>query len=419
VPCACRRNSGQREPRRSLRWRFAVLSNLKQLLLGNGLAQGLQLLSLLVLSRIYRPGDFGFLAQVQSIATLACIFATLQLHLTIPLSGALDKARAAAETVQSICLTIFVLSLPVAIYLGEMFTFSIVLALFLGLTNTYSSYLVFDGSFGRLSSFFITRALLVIGLQIGSALLAVPNGLIWGLVLAEGLAALYLRLAYLGPLHTIRIQGRDAVEMALKLKSFSLYGTIQEAMSVCAFYAPLLLFTSKFGSATGGHYAMASRLVWAPIVLLSGSLAQVLYHRFGKSPPTSVTSMCEDIFGLRAIGGILLACAVAFGLQDIFLWVLGPQWGLASRLFPLHLLWGAVFLLSTPFRVACRVLRLQKYQLAIDSMMLGAIWLVFNLSNIGPLAAMWVLVLIAAAQNALLATVVWGALSRGIAQIRS
>ena len=88
-------------------------------------------------------------------------------------------------------------------------------------------------------------------------------------------------------------------------------------------------------------------------------------------------------------------------------------------MFPLHLLWGAVFLLSTPFRVACRVLHLQKYQLAIDSMMLGAIWLVFDLSNLGPLATMWVLVLIAAAQNALLAAAVWGVLNRAIAQIRS
>lgn len=52
-----------------------MIGNIQKLVLGNGLGQGLQLLALLVFSRIYLPGDFGLLAQVQSIATLACIVA--------------------------------------------------------------------------------------------------------------------------------------------------------------------------------------------------------------------------------------------------------------------------------------------------------------------------------------------------------
>lgn len=395
-----------------------MLSNVRKLILGNGTAQGLQLLSLLVLSRIYRPSDFGLLAQVQSIATLACIVATLQLHLTIPLAGTADKARAAAEIVQSICLTVFLMSLPVALYLGKVVTFSVVLALFLGLANTYTSYLVANGSFGRMSKFYITRAVLIIGLQIGFAALSVPDGLLWAVVMAEGLAALYLRLAHLGPLDTIRLEIGKALEMAARLKSFSLYGTTQELMSVCAFYAPLLLFTSKFGESTGGHYAMASRLVWAPVILLSGSMAQVLYHQFGKQPPTSLGSMYQPVFGLRVAVGILATCAAAFGLQNVTLLALGAQWDLASHMLPLHLLWGAAFLLSTPFRVACRVLHLQKYQLTIDAGMLAAIWLLFALSAMTPLLTMRALVAIAAVQNALLAVAVWGALNRPAVRLR-
>ncbi len=394
-----------------------MLSNIRKLILGNGMAQGLQLLSLLVLSRIYRPSDFGLLAQVQSIATLACIVATLQLHLTIPLASTTEKARAAAETVQSICLAMFMLSLPVALYLGKVVTFSVVLALFLGLANTYTSYLVANGSFGRMSKFYITRAVLIIGLQIGFAALSVPDGLLWAVVLAEGLAALYLRLAHLGPLHTIRLEIGKALQMVAGLKSFSLYGTAQELMSVCAFYAPLLLFTSKFGESTGGHYAMASRLVWAPVVLLSSSMAQVLYHRFGKLPPTSLGSMYQPVFGPGVAVGILAACALAFGLQDMFLLALGAQWDLASRMLPLHLLWGAAFLLSTPARVACRVLHLQRYQLTIDAGMLTAIWLLFALSTMTPVLTMWALVALSALQHALLTAVVWGALNRPVVKV--
>jgi teichuronic acid exporter len=388
-----------------------VLSSVRKLILGNGLAQGLQLLSLLVLSRLNPPSDFGLLGQVQSIATLACVVATLQLHLAIPLTRTPEEARATAETVQSICLAMFLIALPAALYLGKIFTFAIVLALFLGLANTYTSFLVASGSFGRMSKFYVTRALMIIGLQVGFSTLRLPDGLVWAVVLAEGLAAMYLRLAQFGPVHNVRVGVKKSITLAIELKAFSLYGTVQELMSVCAFYAPLLLFSSKFGDATGGHYSMASRLVWAPVVLLSGSLAQVLYYQFGKQQPVSLGSIYKPVLSPGLAVAIGLTCAVAFGLQDIFLLALGAQWELASRMLPVILLWGAVFLVSTPFRVACRVLRLQRYQLMIDAGMLIAIWALFSLPDLSVLSIMWALVAIAVAQNALLAAAVWRSLS--------
>jgi teichuronic acid exporter len=380
-------------------------------MVGNGLAQGLQLASLLVLSRLYLPSDFGLLGQVQSIATLACIVATLQLHLTIPLTSTPEKARVAAETVQLICLSMFLLALPVALYLGKIFSFAVVLALFLGLANTYTSFLVANGSFGRMSKFYVTRALLIIGLQLAFSGLSIRDGLVWAVVLAEGMAALYLRLAHFGTASKIRIQMAGALKMVFDLKAFSFYGTVQELMSVCAFYAPLLLFTSKFGDATGGHYAMASRLVWAPVVLVSSSMAQVLYHQFGKQPPVIPVSVYKSIFGPRFAFVLATTCALAFGLQDVFLMALGAQWELASRMMPLLLLWGATFLLSTPFRVACRVLQLQRLQLLIDAAMLATVWVLFTYSSMTPLLTMWALVATAAIQNSLVVAAVWHSLS--------
>ncbi|MFP5467295.1 MAG: translocase, partial [Gammaproteobacteria bacterium] len=70
-----------------------MFQHIKKLLLGNGLAQAIQLLSLLVLSRLYTPSDFGLLAQVQAIATFSTIVATLQVHLAIPLSKSDTEAR--------------------------------------------------------------------------------------------------------------------------------------------------------------------------------------------------------------------------------------------------------------------------------------------------------------------------------------
>ena len=382
--------------------------HIKKLILGNGIAQALQFLSILVLSRIYLPSDFGLLAQVQSIATIAAIVATLQLHLTIPLNKSADEARVTAENVQTISVVLFTLFFLPALYFGKVLIFSLVLALFLGLTNTYNSYLVFNGSFGRLSGFYITRAVVIIVLQISFAMLSINDGLLWGIIIAEGLAALYLRLTQLGSLRKVRIDPRAALALAKKLKSFSVYGTLQELISVSAFYAPLILFTLKYDEATGGQYAMANRLVWAPVVLLSSSVAQVLYHRFGKVSPTRVSELLEILPRRNVFAAVLAACALSFYMPGTLLYLLGPQWGLASQLLPLQLLWGGFFLLSTPFRVVCRALQMQKYQLTIDACILTLIGLLFALSSMTPLQTMWALVMIALCQNALLAAfVLW------------
>jgi len=388
-----------------------VLSNVKKLVLGNGTAQALQLISLLILSRLYRPDDFGLLAAVQSIATLACVVGTLQLHLTIPLAATSEIARSTAESVQTLCAAFFLVSLPFALFLGNVAASSLVLALCLGLSNTYTSYLVYQGSFSQLSRFYIARAAAIVALQLVFAMLDVDSGLLWGFVLAEAIAAFSLRMAYLGPLLR-KPDLRKAFALAASFRSFSVYGTMQELVSVSAFYAPLLLFTSTFGESTGGQFSMASRLVWAPVVLLSGSLAQVLYHRWGQLLPTTPGSIYRPLFSPMVVIGAFVVCALAFACQDMFLLALGEQWGLASRLMPLQVLWGMVFLLSTPFRVVVRVMHLQKHLLAIDLAMLASIMLLFALTDVAPLTAMWFLVMLAVCQSGLIAASVSFALRR-------
>lgn len=390
--------------------KVAIIGHVKKLILGNGVAQSFQFLSVLVLSRIYLPSDFGLLAQVQSIATVMAIISTLQLHLTIPLSKSAEEAQGITERVQTISFALFAICFFPTIFLGKVTAISMVLALFLGLTNTYSCYLVYQGSFGRISGFYIIRALLIISLQFGFALLPVKDGLLWSTVIAEGLAAIYLRLTQLGSLLTIKIDLHEVLTMVTQQKSFSLYGTLQELVSVFAFYAPLFLFIRKFDTMIGGQYAMTSRLVWAPVVLLSGSVAQVLYYRLGQIRLIP-SEMLREIRPSKLMLALVLAIGIlSFHFQGLFLLVLGDRWGLASELLPLQVIWGGAFILATSYRVMYRVLHIQRYQLLIDAGMLGSIGLVFLLTSMTPINTMWCIVLIALCQNALLVITVRGIL---------
>lgn len=390
---------------------------IKSLILGNGAAQGIQLLSLLILSRIYTPGDFGQLAQVQSLGTLLCAVATLQLHLALPFSASTEQARISVESIQRISFIICLGAGAIAFWINDTYVFAAALALSLSLTNTYSGWLVYSGSFTSLSRFYLIRAGFLVTLQLGLSFSTIPNRLIWATILGELLSAAYLRCRHLGSVFPFGSSFREAFKLAARLRSFSVYGTIQELIAVCAFYAPLVLFAQKFDDAVGGHYALASRLVWAPTVLLSGSLIQVLNHQFGRLRPASIHDIYGSIFGPIHFMLLFLICILSFIFQDLFRVLVGSQWGLASHFFPLHVLWGTIFLLSAPFRAACRALELQRKQLAIDAAVLVTVVIFFSVFDGTPLQFMWMLVLVAFIQNILLGVMIRETLRRTTPEI--
>ena len=372
---------------------------IKKLMLGNGLAQLLQFGSILILSRIYQPSDFGLLAQVQSIAMIASIVLTLQLHLTIPLSKSKDEALETVKHIQALSLRIFFVALIPAILYGDVALYAIFLSLFLGFANTYTGYLVHSGSFKKLSFFYVARALLIIAMQIGFAFFEFENGLIIATLTGEALSAIYLGWRSIYCMDGIGKPAGDLKLFVLNNKQFSIYGTIQEIISVSAFYAPLFLFSLKFGEDVGGQYAMASRLVWAPVILVSGSYAQALFHKFGKIAPANNSEIVAIMPNMWIAITVLMVCGIAFNFNEITLYIIGDKWEIASLMIPIQGIWGLIFFMSTPHRVLIRVFRIQKSQLLIDFGMIVAFFALTFVPGLMPISLLCVMVLIVILQH--------------------
>jgi O-antigen/teichoic acid export membrane protein len=379
---------------------------MRRLLVGNGAAQALQFGSIFVLSRLYAPADFGVLAQVQSLATLAAVLLTLQMHLAIPLAATRAEADALTAKVESLCLMGVVGLAGLAVWLGDViYGLGAALALGVGLNNVYASALVRRGEFTGLSRTYLLRAGAILGMQLAFLWVPIAHPLAWATVAGELLAAMMARAIHLRGLRLVTSL-RAAWQAVVEQRSFTLYGTLQEMVSVAAFLAPVLLFTLRFGDAVAGHFSMASRLVWAPVILVSGSIAQVLYHQYGKALPTSTSELLAGVRAPVMLGGLVLTCLTAFALRDTVAWLLGDAWGLAGHMLPWHVVWGAIFLVSTPFRVACRMYRLQKIQLMIDAGLLVAILWAFRFSSLAPMQLMVFLVVLALVQNATLVAMI-------------
>ncbi|HEU4776178.1 MAG TPA: hypothetical protein VFS95_05085, partial [Telluria sp.] len=161
---------------------------------------------------------------------------------------------------------------------------------------------------------------------------------------------------------------------------------------------PLFLFSLHYGDAVAGQYAMASRLIWAPAILLAGSLAQVLYHAYAsRVGPVAPTFL---LLPHRLYYVVLLSAPfLCYAMREIIVLLLGGKWRLAADIMPVMLAWACCFIASTPARVVCRMMEQQKYHLLIDACMLGAIFTLLHYLQLTALQSMYGILLIACAQN--------------------
>lgn len=365
-----------------------------QLIGGNGVAQGLQLCALILLSRLYAPSSFGLAGEIQSWASIFAVLITLQLHLALVLSEDELQLSLARKKTLAISLLIFFVLLPFLCFLELNYFFAVALALFVGVNNTNAAVLVYRGDFFRLSIFYIVRAVFVVAAQLVFAFLDGEFGLIYGMVMGEVMASAYLFFLSTSfkSLKTI-FKGLGALNLWLYIverRSFSLYGTLQELVSVLAFFAPLLLFVRYYGADVGGQYAMSNRLVWAPVVLVSSSLANVFYHQFSKEQNFKIVRSVIWFNFKYAVLSILLVFLIA--QVPIVTFVLGDQWLLAQELMPYMLVAGAIFIYSIPYRVAYRALEKQKYLLGIECVTLSIVFYIFFF-ELNPLTTIKILLL--------------------------
>lgn len=365
-----------------------MFAQIRKLVSGRAGAQLLQLLSLPFLARVYDPVEFGIQYEVQAVATTIAVVYTLQLHLIIPLEKSSGSAIEATQKVQSLCFTSFLVFCTAAVFAPDNMVWAAVLALFVSLNNTYTSYLVQQGKFSVLSLFFIVRAALIVALQVAFAYLDVPQGLVLAMVIGEGIASVYLWATNIAGAPGKHFVPRAGLRLARSTPSFSIYGTSQELVSVAAFFAPFLLFRHVYGEEIAAQYAMSGRLIWAPVILIGTSISQVIYHEIGKAKEIDTSLLRSVLPHPMHFVALAVICFIAFIGRDVILITLGPAWELSSKLAPLQAIWAVTFLLTIPSRTILRALHLQNIHLVLELVFVLAIASLSLSSNLAPVQMM-------------------------------
>jgi O-antigen/teichoic acid export membrane protein len=353
---------------------------------GNGLAQVLQLLALMLLARIYTPEDFGILAEIQALASILVVFITLQTHLLIPLSSSQDDAEKRLFKTHVIVSFVFVTFLIPMIFMNNIL--ALILALMLGIINSFTSYYVYKGAFSKLSHYYVIRALIMITSQILFGMLDIVNGLLYGAIFGEFFSAIFLGYKIIYNKIKIKkfyiLKNINILRYIKERNQFTLYGTFQELISTANFALPLFLFVQIFGDNIGGQFAMANRLVWAPTVLLSSSLAQVYYHNFTQNNKWEIMNTWIW-FNFKFMFIVLSIPIFYYFFSDVVNIIFGNGWEIAEEMMFYLLFSGIFFLYSIPYRVSFRAMGKLIFLMFIDFFILLitiSLFLIFNFDDL-------------------------------------
>lgn len=365
-----------------------MIKHFLNLSLGNALAQAIQWLSLLACIHFFSAADYGiFYAGITSIGMIG-ILSSLQMHQVVVVAKGNDEIDGIFCIGILGNLIVGIVAVPVATllawYHGWMVGFLFLGALggilvLAGIGRIYHGWFIKNATFSLVSRSILLRAVVLSALQLALGWLGVAQGLILGALAGEIAAIAYMATRKESPsLGNIlsRIDFQRLHRLIRAYDDFVVGGTLAEFISTVAFSLPVVLFSWRYTATAAGHFSLSHRLVWAPIAMIGLALVQVLYKRLSDVEPRDLPR-CRVFAMLWGSVGVAMLASILLGwiLPEVLKPLMKKTWVDAYAYMPPLVAWGMFFLVSAPYRVSYRILRLQKIQLMVDSMFL--LWILF------------------------------------------
>jgi O-antigen/teichoic acid export membrane protein len=351
-------------------------------------AQSIPLIGSLVIARLYSPADFGVFSAWLGMVLLAGVVITgrFEMALAVESDGA-PRRLAMAATLATIFLASGVLSgLAAVVYFGSsalqrvspvMVLIFIPATLLTGVMHAWQAWAAAEGNYKGLSWIRIVQALVITSAQIGIGWVApTAFGMAFGHVL--GLLAGICFSVFLMPLNPVPLGGVHKFWRGLKVfwasqRRFPMLALPADTINSAAGQLPLLLIASKFGAEASGLFALALRVLGAPIGLLGAAVLDV----FKRSAASSYRDKghCKDeyirIFWLLAAGGGILAIGAFFFAEIIFVVAFGEPWRKAGILAIWLMPMFAMRFVASPLSYVFYIAGKQQVDLAWQCMLLA------------------------------------------------
>ncbi len=331
------------------------------------------------IGRIYSPADFGTFSAALAVAVIMATVATGRYEFAVVPARDAQETRSVGFLALALAVAVFAAAALVlaglgaeqqlrlaglfgtALYLIPLLGFSIALYQTLGYWFVRASRFLSLS----LSRFIVSGGGMILALSL-ALLDATELGLTLGVMLGYALASILL-LLNIGPSHlwmglrSLRWQELRTYSRAHhRLPLFYLPAALLDTAS---FYLPIVLIAYLFTQDASGQYALASRVLAAPLALIGVAVGQVFLQKFSSLVDAEYTVKRNALFTVwtrQFLLGVPPALVVYFWGAPLFELLIGANWADAGKIASIMAPYFLLNFMSSPTSGAYIVLGLQK-----------------------------------------------------------
>ena len=214
----------------------------------------------------------------------------------------------------------------------------------------------------------------IVQLSMGTIYYAEALGLVLGQIAGNFSSTIYLFSKEFTYFKKRIISGlwENLISVFKKYKKFPLYTSWTSLTSSLSQNIPAILIAFLFTPAIAGFYAVATRVMTIPSILIGNSVRQVYYQK--ASALNNQNKSILDIYTKSTLSLFLVAIlpmsVILIWGESIFIFVFGPTWGEAGLFASILTIWLFFSFMNPPSTVTVLILGLNRLQLILESMML-------------------------------------------------
>lgn len=306
------------------------------------LGQSVQFFGVFVLTRLYIPSEFGVFFAFLAINVVLLPIVSLRYEWAIPIAASDNEAfdllglsltlSVAGGLFVGVSLNgLFVLLRPGAFDAGYAGWIMPMALIFIGLSNSANVWFVRRNAIVTLSRIrFTLLAAPVLGQIIFGMVLGGLDGLMWGYVLGHALTALLsVSSCWNDVKHALRQWSASRTAAAARTyRRFAMFSCPADIIRAINMQLPSMLIPALFGTAVGGTYALAQRVVWQPVYLINYSIQTVFWAGAARAMREDPASLRPHFLKTSATLAFLLipAIIVAPFVPRFFALCFGEDW---------------------------------------------------------------------------------------------
>jgi O-antigen/teichoic acid export membrane protein len=310
-----------------------------------------------ILTRLYRPEDFGILGVFASALALLTVIATLRYELALPVADDVEVGSLLA-------LVLFVLAvsaigtallastagaelvgmLNAAVLRPYLWLLAIGVG-FAGLLQMLTYLRIRDRAYGQLARSRLIQAAATTLSQIGLAGVG-PLGLLVGYV-GGRLAGLVLLVRV--PSNPAPVSVTSIAQSAARYRRFPLVTMWASLINALGLQFPNLILAAAFGPSVVGLFSLTIRVIQAPMAMLGQAVSQVFLGGLAAAVRShEVAGYARSTFSILSLVALAPAGLAMLWAPDVFSVVFGPEWRGAGDMARFLIPWIALAFVGQP-----------------------------------------------------------------------